>query len=106
MLLITSWVPEDVPHVFMCCLAWLRLLYLVERVFVGHLLDVQLQFQLSKRPHARPTVLLSHRHQQRGDRVVELRDGDRIPGPQEHDVCSNTSRQQDRMREVRTFKTK
>lgn len=84
MLLIISWVPEDVP------LGWLRLLYLVKRVFVGHLPDVQLQFQLSKRPHARPTILLSGRHQQRGDGVVELRDDDGIPGPQEHDVCSNT----------------
>lgn len=48
-------------------------------------------FKLPKGPHAPPAVLLTDRQQQRGDRVVELRNRHWIPGAQEHDVCTTTS---------------
>lgn len=67
--------------------------YLVQRVSVRLVADAQVMFNLAQGPHARPAVLLSHRQQQRGDGVVELRNSEWIPGAQEHNVCSaqNTS---------------
>lgn len=48
-------------------------------------------FKLPEGPHARPVVLLPDGQQQRGDRVVELRNRHWAPGAQEHDVCTTTS---------------
>lgn len=47
-------------------------------------------FELPQGPHAPPAVLLPDRQQQRGDKVVELRNRHWIPGAQEHNVCTTT----------------
>lgn len=61
--------------------------YLVQRVNAGLVTDSQVMFELPHGPHARPAVLLAHRQQQGGDRVVKLRNTEWIPGAQEHNIC-------------------
>lgn len=41
---------------------------------------------MPKGPHTRPCVLLTNRHQQRCHWVIQLRNWDRIPGAQEHNI--------------------
>lgn len=83
--LLWAFVPSSVP--LLTPLDWA---YLVQRVSVGFVVDAQVIFQLAERPHACPAVLLTNRQQQRGDRVVELRNRHWVPGAQEDNVCSNT----------------
>lgn len=75
---------------FMWYLDLLRLLYLVKRIFARHVMDIQVLFQLPKGPHTRPAVLLTNRHQQRSDRIIELRDSHRIPGSKKDNVCNKS----------------
>ncbi len=79
------------------------LLYLVQRVFVGFVADAKVTFELPQRPHALPAVLLTDRQQQRGDRVVKLRNTHWIPGTQENDVCTTNSSTQTHTLSPRQF---
>lgn len=70
----------------------LYLIYLVQRVCIGFVADVQVMFNLSHGPHACPVVLLPDGQQQWSDGIVELRNRHWKPGAQEHDVCTKRQR--------------